>query len=74
MKLEDKLIKNEIKESEKEKLINLNKVNNGKIALINELKNGLGEEIKKNPNKIKIIKKTFLERVIITLKKIFTKF
>ena len=45
-----------------------------KVNLINELKSGLGSEIKKNPNKAKFIKKTWRERFMIMIKKIFTKF
>jgi hypothetical protein len=45
-----------------------------KKVLINELKTGLGKEMKKNPGKAKIIKKTISEKLIIWLKKIFTKF
>ena len=45
-----------------------------KKVLINELKTGLGEEIKKNPRKVKIIKKTRSQRFVLWLKKIFTKF
>jgi hypothetical protein len=33
-----------------------------KVHFINEMKNGLGDEIKKNPNKITIIKKTRFQR------------
>lgn len=45
-----------------------------KIQFINEIKNGLGVDIKKNPNKVKIIKKTWLQRLGLSLKKVFTKF
>jgi hypothetical protein len=45
-----------------------------KIQLINEIKSGLGAEIKKNPNKAKIIKKSWYEKFMVTLKKIFTTF
>ena len=45
-----------------------------KKVLINELKTGLGEEIKKNPGKAKIIKKTRIQKFALWLKKIFTKF
>ena len=45
-----------------------------KKVLINELKAGLGEEIKKNPNKAKIIEKTRTQKFVLWLKKIFTKF
>lgn len=45
-----------------------------KAQLINEIKSGLGEEIKKNPNKVKVIKKTWFEKFMSNIKKIFTKF
>ena len=45
-----------------------------KKVLINEIKTGLGKEIKKNPGKAKIIKKTRTQRFVLWLKKIFTKF
>jgi hypothetical protein len=45
-----------------------------KKVLINELKTGLGEEMKKNPGKAKIIKKTTTQKIVLWLKKIFTKF
>ena len=45
-----------------------------KNKFINELKSGLGEQIKQNPNKVTVIKKTFKERVKLFLKKLFTKF
>jgi hypothetical protein len=45
-----------------------------KKVLINEIKTGLGKEIKKNPGKAKIIKKTRTQRFMLWLKKIFTKF
>ena len=45
-----------------------------KRELITEIKTGLGEEIRKNPGRAKIIKKTRREKFMIWLKKIFTKF
>jgi hypothetical protein len=45
-----------------------------KSQFINEIKGGLGQEIKANPNKIKIIKKTWKQKVKIFFTKIFTKF
>ena len=45
-----------------------------KVQFINEIKDGLGGKIKENPNQIKIIKKTRIEKLKIFLKKIFTKF
>lgn len=45
-----------------------------KKSFINELKSGLGEKVKENPNKVKIIEKTWREKFLIKLKNIFTKF
>ncbi len=45
-----------------------------KKVLISDLKTGLGEEIKKNPGKAKIIKKTRIQKFALWLKKIFTQF
>jgi len=50
--------------------------NNEKIKkqFITQLKNSLGNEIKKNPNKPKIIEKSKLENFKIWVRKIFNKF
>lgn len=45
-----------------------------KAQFINQIKTGLGNEIKSKPNEIKIIKKTFSERFKLFFMKIFTKF
>lgn len=45
-----------------------------KVKFINELKSGLGDDIKANPSRVKIIKKSLFQRIKETLKKIFTKF
>tara|TARA_R100000908_G_scaffold60850_1_gene38475 strand:- start:2121 stop:2417 length:297 start_codon:yes stop_codon:yes gene_type:complete len=45
-----------------------------KKLYITELKSGLGEIVKKNPNKVTVIKKTFGQKVKLFLHKIFTKF
>jgi hypothetical protein len=45
-----------------------------KRELITEIKTGLGEEIRKNPSRAKINKKTRYEKFMIWLKKIFTNF
>lgn len=48
-----------------------------KVSFINEIKNGLGEEVKKNPNKIKKIeqpKPKWHVRMSNYIKNIFTKF
>ena len=58
------------KENELEKLKTAVK----KVKFINEIKNGLGSEIKKNPNQITIIKKPWYKKLGLFFRKIFTKF
>lgn len=41
---------------------------------INEIKSGLGEKVRKNPNGVKIIKKKWYQRIGTFIKNIFTKF
>ena len=65
------------KETEKNKqLENLEKYKTAlkKVQFINEIRNGLGDEIKVNPGSIKFIKKPWYKRLGLFLKKIFTKF
>jgi hypothetical protein len=45
-----------------------------KAYFINEIKNGLGAEIKKNPNKINLIKKTKLQKFKDWFSNFFKKF
>lgn len=45
-----------------------------KASFINEIKSGLGEEVKKNPNKITKVEKKWTEKLSIYIKKLFTKF
>jgi hypothetical protein len=45
-----------------------------KSQFVNELKSGLGDEIKKNPRGVKIIKESRYKRFVSWLKKFFTKF
>jgi hypothetical protein len=45
-----------------------------KTQFVNELKAGLGDEIKKNPRGVKIIKESRYKRFVSWLKKFFTKF
>jgi hypothetical protein len=72
--MNDKIISREQKQAEKEMLVERYKTALKKNQFINELKTGLGEEIKKNPSKVKIIKKTWKEKILLFLGKIFTKF
>jgi hypothetical protein len=72
--MNDKMISRESTQAEKDMLVEKYKTALKKNQFINELKTGLGQEIKKNPGKAKIIKKTWRERFMLGLKKIFTKF
>lgn len=45
-----------------------------KNSFINEIKNGLGDEVKKNPNKIIKLEKKWYIKLSKFIKKIFTKF
>ena len=45
-----------------------------KLKFISEIKNGLGEEIKNNPNKVRVIKKTNFEKLKGLIKKALTIF
>ena len=45
-----------------------------KLKFIDEVKSGLGDKVKKNPNKIKVIKKNWYQKISETIKNIFTKF
>lgn len=47
-----------------------------KNSFIDEIKNGLGDEVKKNPNKVKIVRveKKWYEKMSLYIKKLFTKF
>jgi hypothetical protein len=72
--MNDKMISRESTQAEKDMLVEKYKTALKKNQYINELKTGLGQEIKKNPGKVKIIKKTWGERFMLALKKIFTKF
>lgn len=74
MRRKIELLKKEEEEFEKEKVILSDKLNSSKEKLITDLKRGLGDEIKKNPRKVKVIKKTLYQRFIIFIKKLFTKF
>ena len=70
----NKIISRESKLAEKEMLVEKYKTALKKQQFINELKSGLGAEIKKNPNKVKIIEKSWFEKLGLVFKKIFTKF
>lgn len=64
----------EIQQTEREKILMPQNNERVKRELILELKTGLGAEIRKNPGKAKLIKKTKRELFIIWLRNIFTRF
>lgn len=64
----------ELEQSSKEKVLMAQNNDKRKRELITDIKTGLGKEIKKNPSRAKIIKKTRYEKFMIWLRKIFTKF
>lgn len=68
------LISKELADAEKNVLLEKYKTALKKAQFINELRGGLGAEIKKNPNKVKIIKKTWFQKFMDKFKKIFTTF
>jgi hypothetical protein len=72
--MNDKMLNREIKQAENEMLLEKYKTALKKTQLINEIKSGLGKEIKNNPGKAKIIKKTWYQKLMLGIKKIFTKF
>jgi hypothetical protein len=71
--MSEKAISREQTMADKENLVEKYKTALKKAQLVNEIKNGLGEEIKKNPRP-KIIKKSLSSKIITVIKKIFTKF
>lgn len=64
----------EIKETEKQMLLDKYKTALTKAKFVNEIKGELGVDIKNNPGRAKIIKKTWLQKLGLKLKSIFTKF
>ncbi len=71
--MSDKAISREQAMADKEVLVEKYKTALKKAQFVNEIKSGLGEEIKKNP-KPKVIKRNFLYRIGQSIKKMFTKF
>lgn len=67
-------IDKELADAEKDILGEKYKTALNKARLINQIKTGLGIQIKQNPGKAKIIKKSYYQRFTIWLAKIFTKF
>jgi hypothetical protein len=61
----DKELLVELDAMEKESLSDKAKTDRAKAQFINQIRNGLGEEIKKNPNKIVVTKKSLITRLFI---------
>ena len=72
--MNDKMINREIKLIENEIVADKLMTDIKKKKFINDIKTSLGSEIKKNPNKVTIIKKSRKEKFFEFIKKIFTKF
>ena len=71
---EDDIINQELNKNERQELLEKYQTAMNKVKFINEIKGTLGTDIKKNPGRAHIIKKTKSQRFILWLKKIFTKF
>jgi hypothetical protein len=69
-----KSIDSEISKLENEVLMEKFKTELNNAKLIRDLRGSLGVEIKKNPRKIKLKKLSFLDKLMITLRNMFTKF
>jgi hypothetical protein len=65
--MDDKIISREQSLADKDVLVEKYKTALKKIQFINEVKNGLGDEIKKNP-KPKVIKKSSTSKIISAIK------
>lgn len=74
MKITDDILTKELDATEKDIELEKYKTALKKAKFIQEIKSGLGQEIKKNPNKITIITKPWYQKVLQFVKKIFTKF
>ena len=71
--MSDKAIGREQALADKDVLVEKYKTALKKAEFVNEIKNGLGEEIKKN-TKPKVIKRSLFYKITSMIKKIFTKF
>lgn len=69
--MNDKMINREIRQIENEIMGDKFMTEIRKKKFIGDLKNGLGEEIKNNSNKIKVIKNPWYKKVSNFFKKIF---
>jgi hypothetical protein len=71
--MNDKMVNKEIKQIENQMKGDMFMTEIRKKKFIGDLKNGLGEEIKKNPNQVKFIKEPWYKKVSNFIKKIFRK-
>ena len=69
-----KELNREVNRYEKEILVEKYKTALKKTQYINEIKTGLGNEIKKNPSQVKIIKKSLGQKIKLFFLSLFTKF
>jgi hypothetical protein len=74
MRINDDSILKELDATNKANELEKYKTSLKKAQFISEIKGGLGDKIKVNPNGIKIIKKPWHQRVKMFFIKIFTKF
>jgi hypothetical protein len=74
MKVTDEMLSEELKLAERDAQLQKYITELKKKDFINEIKSGLGQEIKQKPNQLKIIKKPWHKKLKIFLGKIFTKF
>jgi hypothetical protein len=68
------VISKEIEEAEKAMLLEQYNTAKRKAKFLSDIKGGLGADIKKNPGRAHIIKKTWFQKFMVKLKAIFTKF
>ncbi len=68
------IIESEITQKENEELLLKYQTAQKKVQFIQEIKNGLGDEIIKNKGNIRLVKKPWYMKISIFLKKLFTKF
>jgi hypothetical protein len=74
MKVTDDMITRELEITERDIEMQKYVTQLKKSQFIDEIKYGLGKEIKENPNKITIIKKPWYQKLKLFLSKIFTRF
>jgi len=68
------ILSKETDQAEKEMLMFQYQTALKKVQFINEIKNGLGSEIKTNAGKVRVVNKSWLNKIIEKLRNIFTKF